>query len=127
MALDPTALMFREDHEVISALKNRDGEVTATGEIARITNYNEFVRVMHEADFPRDATIRDYNRTADKGMPINALSSTQRNQTEHAAGVTLWFESQSLPTTPFSADMSAALMVPAIVPDDLGDAGPASV
>lgn len=116
MALDPTELVFRDHHEVLPG-----------GEIVRMKNFNDFVKVMGEADFDRNEDINGYNRTSRHAVPVDPASTWQRNQEEHATGVRLWFEVNSYPTQPFSVDMSAILMVPREVPDSFGEDGPATV
>lgn len=125
--LDPSALAFTDDREQISEIIGEDG-VRRVGNDARIHNFNEFVRVMYEADFPRADMLSDYGRTSGKGLTISPESLYQRTQHESASEAARAFAELGIDCDmPFSVDMSALLMIPRTVPEDFGEAGPATV
>lgn len=130
--LDPNALMYRDNYngEQISEIVVRVGgqAVRRIGDDARIYNSNEFSRVMYESGLSRTDTLSDYNRTSGKGLTISPESRCQRTQHESASEADKAFTELGIDCdTPFSADMSALLMIPRTVPDDFGDAGTATV
>ena len=117
--IDPSALFYHD---------NYNGEQYATT-AERIKVSEEFARVMGEAGLQRDEMLEDYNRTSGKGLTISPESTFQRHQAENAqdARALMRAECRVDCDQPFSAEMSALLMIPRTVPDDFGDAGPATV
>lgn len=125
--LDPNALVYTEGREQISEIIGEDG-VRRVGDDARIYNSNEFARVMYESGLSRTDTLSDYNRISGKGLTISPESLRQRTQHESASEADKAFVELGIDCdTPFSAEMSALLMIPRTVPDDFGDAGTATV